>query len=97
MSLKSNVMWFNARSRRSIEAPPVLLDAWLPSNKGCYSEVLAMGILLLWWPSHISTLCKKMAYYLYLIGCYQRNLPVAILKLLVLSHLRYVVSVWGPS
>ena len=47
MSLKSNVMWFNARSRRSIEAPPVLLDAWLPSNKGCYSEVLAMGILLL--------------------------------------------------
>jgi len=28
---------------------------------------------------------------------YILNLPVAILKLLVLSHLRYAVSVWGPS
>ena len=53
------------------------------------------------WSSHISALCKKMAYYLYLIGCHQRNLPVAVLKLLVeslvLSHLRYAVPVWGPS
>ena len=44
---------------------------------------------------------QKIAYYLYLIGCYQKNLPVAILKLLiqplVLSHLHYTVSVCGPS
>ena len=52
--------------------------------------------------SHISALCKKMAHYLYLIGCHQsRNLSVAVLKILiqslVLSHLRYAMPVWGPS
>ena len=48
-----------------------------------------------------SALCKKMAYYLYLIDCHQINLPVAVLKMLVqshvLSHLRYAVPIWGPS
>ena len=35
------------------------------------------------WSSHISALCKKTAYYLYLIDCHQSNLPVAVLKMLV--------------
>ena len=60
-----------------------------------------MGVIIendLCCSSHISALCKKMAY---LIGCHLRDLPVAVLKMLVqslvLSHLLYAGPVWGPS
>jgi len=53
------------------------------------------------WNSHVSYLCKKMSYYLYLISYHRKVLPVSILKLLteslVLSHLNYALPVWGPA
>ena len=53
------------------------------------------------WNSHVSYLCKKMAYYLYLISRHHKVLPMFILKLLVeslvLSHLNYALPVWGPA
>ena len=53
------------------------------------------------WNSHVSYLCKKMAYYLYLISRHHKVLPMFMLKLLVeslvLSHLNYALPVWGPA
>ena len=54
------------------------------------------------WNSHVSYLCKKMAYYLYLISPHHKVLSMFILKLLVeslvLSHLNnYALPVWGPA
>ena len=98
---KSNVMWFIPWSQRSAETPPVILDG---SPLMSIATQKYLGVVIdsdLCWSSHISALCKKMAYYLYLIGYHQRNLPVAVLKMLiqslVLSHRRYAMPVWGPS
>ena len=53
------------------------------------------------WVQHVAHVCKKMAYYLYLIGYYQKVLPDNVIKMLidslVASHLVYALSVWGPS
>ena len=53
------------------------------------------------WNTHVSYLCKRMAYYLYLISCHRKVLPTFILKLLVeslvLSHRNYALPVWGPA
>jgi len=74
-----------------IETPPVLLDdsslKEVASQRYMYLDVVFDSDLH--WSSHVSALCRKIAYYLYLISYHQRNLPVAILKLLVLSHLHY--------
>ena len=49
------------------------------------------------WNSHVSYLCKKMAYYLYLISRHHKVLPMFILSSLVLSHLNYALPAWGPA
>ena len=53
------------------------------------------------WRSHVTNICKKMAYYLYLIGYHQSTLPKSIIKMLVeplaMSHLNYVLPAWCPS
>ena len=53
------------------------------------------------WRSHVANVCKKMAYYLYLIRYHRDILPKHIIKMLmeslVLSHLNYALPVWGPS
>ena len=54
------------------------------------------------WPNHKRT-CQKMSYYLHLINCHRHVLPAYcdLLKLLmeslVMSHMQYALSVWGPS
>ena len=51
--------------------------------------------------SHVSYLCKRMAYYLYLISRHHKAFPMFILKLLVeslvLSHLNYALPLWDPA
>ena len=96
---RSNVMWFNSRSRKYIEDPLVLMNG-SPLTKVVIQKYLSIVIDNDFWVD--SSYFNFLAYYLYLIGCHQRNLPVAILKLLVqsllvLSHLHYAVSVWEPS
>ena len=53
------------------------------------------------WTYHVSQVCKKMSYYLYLIGRHKHCLDAGLIKLLldalVLSHLRYSLPVWGPA
>ena len=45
-------------------------------------------------------MCRKCSYYLYLIGCSHKHLPVSLLKLLmeslISSHIMYALPVWGP-
>ena len=98
---KSNVMWFNVHSSKCSEIPPILLNG-SPLSQVTTHKYLGVQIdEYLRWSSHISYLCKKMAYYLYLISYHHKVLPVYILKLLVeslvLSHLNYALPVWGPS
>ena len=51
--------------------------------------------------SHVSGVCKKMSYYLYLLNSHQHVLNNTMMKLLldslVLSHIYYALPVWGPS
>ena len=53
------------------------------------------------WDSHISTVCKKVSYYLYWINAHYKHMPNDVLKLLidslVLSRLTYALPVWGPA
>ena len=96
---KSNVMWFNVQSVKTFEPPPIL------SKESPLSQVSThkyLGVQIdehLKWSTNVSYLCKKMAYYLYLISHHHKVLPMSILKLLVeslvLSHLNYVLPVWG--
>ena len=48
----------------------------------------------------MSEVCRKCSYYLYLIGCSHKHLPVSLLKLLmeslISSHIMYALPVWGP-
>ena len=52
------------------------------------------------WTHHVANLCSKMSYYLYLLGSHRHvidyNLMKMLLESLVLSHLSYCVTVWGP-
>ena len=50
---------------------------------------------------HVSSVCKKVYYYLYWINAHYKYLPNDVLKLLidslVLSCLTYALPVWGPA
>ena len=53
------------------------------------------------WVYHVAIVCKKMSYYLYLIGCQQKVVPNNIIKILndslMFSHFVYSLPVWSPS
>ena len=53
------------------------------------------------WSSHVVTVCKSMAYFVYLINFHSKSLPHKILKMLVkslvFSWLNYALPVWGPA
>ena len=53
------------------------------------------------WAHHVAKVCSKISYYLYLLSTYRHvidyNLMKMLLESLVLSHLSYCVTVWGPS
>ena len=63
-----------------------------------------MGLIFdcsLSWAHHVAGVCSKMSYYLYLLSTHHHvidyNLMKMLLESLVLSHLSYCVTVWGPS
>ena len=80
VNVKINTMWFNVCSTKCFKPPQILL------NRSPLSQVSThkyLGIQIddhLKWHSHVSYLCKKMAYYLYLISHHHKVLPVPILK-----------------
>jgi len=53
------------------------------------------------WSDQVSNVCSKMSYYLHLIYTNKFVLPDTIIELLleslVMSHLNYVLPVWGTS
>ena len=101
---KSCVMWFkprHCRNYRLVEQPDIMIN-----NMTLQVTVKQkyLGLIFdkqLSWTSHVSHICKKMSYYLYLVGLHKRILPVSLIKLLmdslVLPHMQYALPVWGPS
>ena len=57
--------------------------------------------LTLSWSDQVSCTCQKMSYYLHLINHHRHIIPPYLIKLLmdllVMSHMQYALSVWGPS
>ena len=99
---KSSVMWFRASSRSAeILYPPISIDGveLTATTKQKY-----LGLIFdcsLSWAHHVASVCSKMSYYLYLLSTHHHvidcNLMKMLLESLVLSHLSYCVTVWGPS
>ena len=99
---KSCIMWFRiSRPKSGVSLPPVYLNH---SPLSCVVHHKYLGVHFdpqLSWDTHISNICKRMSYYLYLMSYHHRVLPSCILKLLanslVISQLTYALPVWGPS
>ena len=96
------MMWFSVKSSKSSTVvPPTLLEGTPLVN---LSKQKYLGITIgsnLTWASHVAYVCKKMTYYLYLIGCHRKVLPSNVIEMLidslVFSHYVYGLPVWGPS
>ena len=101
---KSCVMWFmprRCRHSRLVEQPDIVINN-MPLQVTVKQKYL--GLIFdnkLSWSSHVSHVCKKMSYYLHLVGLHKRTLPASLIKLLmdslVLPHMQYALPVWGPS
>ena len=98
---KSSIMWFHACSPNSIILPTITVDGHSLVRVDS-QKYLGLHIdSKLSWRNHVANICKKMAYYLYLIGYHCSTLPKSIIKMLVeslvLSHLNHALCVWGTS
>ena len=53
------------------------------------------------WTHHVANVCRKMPYYLCLLRSHRHVTDNILMKMLleslVLSHLSYCITVWGPS
>ena len=98
---KSSVMWFSSKhSKRKSEYPPIMID---DQPLTAVTQQRYIGIIFdcfLQWNAQVSEVCHKCSYYLYLIGCSHKHLPVSLLKLLMESlislRIMYALPVWGP-
>ena len=96
-------MWFSVKSSKSSTTVQPILQEGTPLAN--VSKQKYLGITIdsnLTWAYHVADVCKKMAYYLYLIGCHQKVLPdnniiKMLIDLLVFSHFVYSLPVWSPS
>ena len=82
---KSSVMWFSVRPLGSVTLPSIYVDGHLLE---CVDTQKYLGLHIdsrLSWRNHVANICKKMAYYLYLIGYHQGILPAGIIKMLMES------------
>ena len=59
---KSDVMWFNVRSSKCFESPPILLNGSPLSQVTTYKYLSVQIDEHLRWNFHASYLCKKMDY-----------------------------------
>ena len=93
-------MWFRPKVSITEQIPAVYVGD-IPLKPVSTQKYL--GVVFddqLRWDSHISTVCKKVSYYLYWINAHYKHMP-DVLKLLidslVLSRLTYALPVWGPA
>ena len=98
---KSTVMWFKTSKRTQRHYPPIVVgDVVL----NVVTSQKYLGLVFdqnLSWDQHVSHICKRMSYYLYVIRCHRNVLSFKLLKLLagslVLSHFNYCLPIWGTS
>ena len=97
---KSCVIWFHTHCQRNQTYPDIMVD-----NVGLQvaTKQKYLGLMFdstLSWSDQVSRTCQK-SYYLHLINRHRHVLPAYLLKLLmeslVMSHMQYALSVWGPS
>ena len=98
---KSRVMWFLLRSFHHFALPPVLINDIILQRVTVQKY---LGVLIddqLDWSAQVSNVSKKMSYYLFWINSKRKFLTPHVTRMLVdslvLSHLQYVLPVWGPS
>ena len=90
-SNKSCVMWFmprHCRHSRLVEQPDIVINN-MPLQVTVKQKYL--GLIFdnqLSWTSHVSHVCKKMSYYLHLVGLIE-----LLMDSLVLSHMQYALPV----
>jgi len=96
---KSSVMWFKASNRSTripISVGGVVLQV---TEKKKYLGLIFDSNMS--WTHHVANVCHKMSYYLYLLRSHRHVIDISLMKMLleslVLSHLSYCVTVWGPS
>ena len=94
-------MWFGSKVSVTDQIPVVYVGD-IPLKPVSTQKYL--GVVFdnqLRWDSHVSTVCKKVSYYLYWINAHYKHMPTDVLKLLidslVLSRLSYALPVWGPA
>ena len=92
-------MWIKASNRSTqFTYPPISVDGVVlqVTEKQKYLELIFDSTMS--WTHPVANVCRKMSYYL----CSHRHvidnsLVKMLLESLVLSHLSYCVTVWGPS
>ena len=92
---KSTVMWFRVSyCKQPSEFPDIVVD---DTTLQVVKKQKYLGVILdnyLSWSHHVSYICKKMSYYLYVVGS---TLMKLLIDSLVFSHVNYSLPVWGPS
>ena len=98
---KSSVMWFRPRSLVNFPLENIVVDGT------CLNTVKTQKYLgtpfddSLQWAHHTSVICKQLSFYLFWINSHQRDLPNAVIKMLVdslvLSCINYTLPAWGPT
>jgi len=99
---KSSVMWFKASNRSTrITCPPISVGGVVlqVTEKQKYLGLIFDSNMS--WTHYVANVCGKMSYYLCLLRSHQHVIDIGLMKMLleslVLSHLFYCVTVWGPS
>ena len=95
-------MWFRVSNLSAgISYPPISIygvELTVTERQKYLGLILDYGLS---WTHHVASVCSKMLYYLYLLSTHRHvidyNLMKLLLESLVLSHLSYCVTVWGPS
>jgi len=87
---KSCVIWFYTRHQRDQSYPDFVVD-----NVKLQVQLKLLGLMFDSTSDHVSRTCQKVAYY---INHHKHVLPsYLITDSLVISHMQYTLSLWGPS
>ena len=97
-------MWFKPHRCRHqfLEQPDIVVDDMILQVTAKQKYLGFIFDNQLTWSGHVSNICKKMSYYLHLIGLHKCVLSVCLINyvaingLFSLSHVQYALPVWSP-